>query len=305
MTSYFTPPSDHLDPALFDGIELKTDVRWPLITAVTETLVKAGLNNPSNWINIWITGSGITYQWMDNHDLDVQMGIDYLNFLHYNPDYKNIPEYMMEDRINRYLRTFLWPKMANATFNGKEFNVTYFWNSGVESDITVIHPYAAYNIVDNTWIQQPPQIPPDPRTLYPEAWFNTALNDELASQRIANAYLVQSQALKAYSPGSPGAVTTQSTLNLLAAQAQTLFDDIHQGRRQAFAEGGKGYYDWNNFRWQQAKESNTLDRLTSVRKSHQEYKTAQDEKLYGTKIKSAQEALEEAMNFTFGTPYGS
>jgi len=305
MVSYFSSPSDHLDPALFDEDKLKDSVRTPLISAVSETLHKAGLNHPDTWLLIWLTGSGITYQWADNHDLDVQIGIQYDKFLNANPQFKWVSITDVENRINNYLRTFLWPKMENATFDGKQFTVTYFWNSYVESDIMLINPYAAYDIMKDNWVQKPPSVPSDPKTLYPEAWFGAASDDEHSSVRISSVYSDASRELAAYAPGSPNYVNAQSRMNLMAAQAQSLYDDIHKGRQQAFVPGGKGYFDWHNFRWQQSKESGTKDRLKGVIHVHDQVKRAQDVALYGKPIASAQEALEDAMNLRLGRRYGS
>lgn len=304
MASYFSAPSDHLDPALFSWDNtLKESVSHPLITAACETLKRAGLVHPEDWLNMWLTGSGITYQWQENNDLDVQLGIDYDLFVRENPRFGDVGQYDMENKLNTYLRTFLWPKMEHATFDGKEFTVTFFWNREVENDITAIHPYAAYNIVDNRWVVEPPQIPPDPHTLYPQEWFNTAGNDEIAARRIEEEYLHSSSALFTYQPGSPGAVNTQTRMNLLRAQAQTLYDDIHQGRRQAFASGGKGYYDYYNFRWQQAKEAGTKDRLKYIIDMARQARDEKETALYGKPISSAQEALEDAFNLRLGHRY--
>lgn len=307
-SSYFSPPANHLDPALFDGWKLKDSVREPLITAALSELHKAGLKDSGKWLRMWITGSAISYQWnadRGNGDLDVQIGIMYEQFLNSNPEYRNISEYIMNEQVNTFLRDNLWPKMSHANIGGKIFEVTYFWNYDVESDIMSIRPYAAYDLMSDQWIVQPPELPVDPKTLYPEEWYALIENDDYSSYRITSVYNDASKEISGYKPGSAAYINAKSRMNLAEAQAKTLYDDIHEGRRQAFTMGGKGYSDYHNFRWQSAKASGTIERLKSIIQEHKTEFLSKQTELYGSPIKSADEALEDAMNFRLGKRYAS
>lgn len=296
-SSYFSPPSDHLDPALFDGDKLKSDIRQPLITAAVESLKGAGLNNPQSWLHMWLTGSAISYQWQadrGNGDLDIQLGINYQKFLTDNPGYAHGSESLINMQINRYLHDTLWVNMSKAQLDGKIFEVTFFWNYEVEDDIMAINPYAAYDLMEDKWIVHPPLLPADPKTLYPEEWFKTAGNDTTATRRIQAEY---------ESISSQTGINAESRRKLLEAQAKSLYNDMHAGRREAFSGQGKGYYDWHNFRWQAAKDSGALETLKDIIGISIRNQQHTNTELYGGEIKSADEALSEAMNLRMGTRY--
>ena len=301
-SSYFSPPSDHLDPVLFDGDQLKEEIRQPLLTAPVTTLQQAGLKNPHDWLRIWLTGSAISYQWQadrGNGDLDVQLGIEYERFLTDNPEYHSVDKHLMSDRINRYLRENLWPKMSHANFGGKEFEVTFYWDYLVDNTINSIHPYAAYDVINNTWVITPPTLPSDPRALYPQSWYESTQPDLLASQRLLQRHTELSKILAAEPVGSAKFITNSSAYKLIVSQAHSLYNDIHGGRQEAFTKGGQGYGDYHNFRWQVAKDTNTIGRLKTIIDSS-ELPTNTPEQ----RIKSAREALEEAMTFRLGKRFG-
>ena len=72
-TSYFSKPSDELDPQLFSGTTLKGSIRNGILHLLfgflNETYVHADL-----WTRVWIAGSAVSYQWeahRDPGDLDV------------------------------------------------------------------------------------------------------------------------------------------------------------------------------------------------------------------------------------------
>jgi hypothetical protein len=290
-SSYFSPPADHLDPALFDLDTVKDEVRTPLITAAVDSLSAQGLTGVPDWLHMWLTGSAISYQWnadRGNGDLDVQLGIDYGQFLAYNPQFMGIDPYMMSDRINRYLRENLWPKMATATFGGRMFEVTFFWNSLVGVDIDYIKPYAAYDLIDNDWIVRPPELPSDPKSLYPAQWYDATEPDLIVAQRLSQGHTALSQTAR-YDAGSPADVNTRAQLKLIESQARALYDDIHLNRANAFSMGGHGYSDYNNFRWQRAKDMGTIDLIKPIAGHVQE--------------DNGQEALETAMTWSMGTRY--
>lgn len=291
-SGYFSPPSDHLDPSLFDGDRLRDSVRLPLTEAASSSLESEGLRRPDVWLHMWLTGSAISFQWSadrGNGDLDVQLGFDYQAFLAYNPEYENIDPYIMSDKVNRFLRENLWPKMASATFGTRTYEVTFFWNTLVGSDIDYIHPYAAYDLVKNEWVVRPPQLPQNPSELYPATWYSAADSDLIASQRLSESHAAVSQALAGLNVGTPGYINAHSQVNLIEAQSRSLYDEIHGGRSNAFDTGGHGYSDYSNFRWQYAKSNGTIDRLKEIRTPK-----AED---------SAKSALETAIMWRTGTRY--
>lgn len=292
VSGYFSPPSATLDPALFDGYALKQEVRLPLIQAAAKALEDEGLKDVSSWLHMWLTGSAISYQWeadRGNGDLDVQLGFDYQEFLSSNPQFQGIDPYIVGDRVNRFLKDNLWPKMASAVFGARTYEVTFFWNTLVGTDIDYIHPYAAYDLNKDEWVTRPPQLPENPAELYPAAWYSAAEPDLISSQRLSESHAAVSQAASGFNVGTPGYINAQTNLNLIEAQARSLYDEIHGNRAYAFDNGGHGYSDYNNFRWQLAKSNGTIDRLKEVRSPK-----AED---------SAKSALETAVMWRTGTRY--
>lgn len=254
-SSYFSTPSFGLDPILFDAEHLKPRVsHWIAITITQFLSDEMSLLKPRKWLHVWLAGSGITYQWdadRGNGDLDVLIGVSIKNFYEANPRYKDIPEADIAAYLNQEMKAELWPKTAHQDFNGKTYEVTFFWNPGVAEDITVINPYAAYDVLADKWKVRPPQLPDDPSTLYPKSFSRAADTDLKQATDVYTAYYQNG--------GSPR----------YAELARGLLEAIHGGRKAAFEPGGKGYGDYSNYRWQAAKQHGIIAGLTEVVKHAQ------------------------------------
>jgi hypothetical protein len=249
-SSYFSAPSHGLDPHLFEAEHLMLDVRSWVLSCIWDFLTReVHLTKPHEWLNVWLAGSGVTYQWeaaRGNGDLDVLIGIDMKKFRTSNPELAYVPEDSVAQWLNTELREELWPKTAHQDINGQIYEVTFYWNPGVGNDISVIHPYAAYDVLEDKWKVRPPTLPNDPSSLYPTDWQGAA-NDDL--QRAQSIYTGYNQ-----NGNSPR----------YAALAKDLFESIHGGRKAAFADGGKGYGDFANYRWQSAKQHGVIAALSDI-----------------------------------------
>lgn len=254
-SGYFSAPSHGLDPSLFDAEHLKPGVRSWLWRTISEFLSDdMHMHYANKWLHVWLAGSGVTYQWdadRGNGDLDVLIGVSFKNFSKVNPQYKDLPEESIAQWLNQEMKAHLWPKTAHEDINGRVYEVTFYWNPGVENDITVINPYAAYNVMDDKWKVRPPQLPSNPSSLYSDDFRNAAIADLNQATDIYTAYYQNG--------GSPR----------YAELAKGLLEGIHGGRKAAFEPGGKGYGDWANFRWQSAKQSGVIAGLTEVVKHSQ------------------------------------
>ncbi|MFE9412396.1 hypothetical protein ACFYN0_26910 [Streptomyces sp. NPDC006704] len=295
-SGYFSKPSHHLDPNLFDGTHLKPAVRaWILRTLREFFLVTPGFDQ---WAEVWLAGSGITYQWeadRGNGDLDVLLGVDYAQFTHYNDTYAGLSSEETAKYVNESLRNALWPKTANTQIGDRTYEVTFYWNAahGVK-DITAINPYAAYSLTTDTWTVPPPKLPSDPRSTYPDSYFGAAREDEHQAKRLLDRYRFLSASLTALTKGSPPWMNNAAALRTTIAEATTLFDAIHLGRRTAFSPQGTGYSDFNNFRWQAAKENGTIHTLRQLKEIGATAQQSTDIALYGQVIDDAQTALIKA-----------
>jgi hypothetical protein len=258
------------------------------------------LNADHDWLHAWVAGSGVTYQWSasrGNGDLDVLFGIDFTKFLHANPDYSGWPESDVAAHINGRLQTDLWPKTAAVKFGSQRYEITFFLNPGTRDNISNIHAYAAYDLIKNEWTIRPPELPADPHSLYPDAWFDTADYDRAASDSLSSRYTALTGKLSGAEEGSAAWHNAGSDLHLVVAQASSLFDDIHLGRRAAFSAQGHGYADWNNFRWQQGKASGAVQALNAIATVGRQARAGEETEMYGAPIDGAEEALRRAAMF--------
>lgn len=283
-SSYFSEPEDHLDPHLFDQTRLRPDIATNLLDRLYDGLRDIGLRSPEDWVYAWLAGSGVSYQWSadrGNGDLDVLFGVDYPRFLSCNPQFPRLSHVEVASYVDEMLKTSLWPKTAHYSIHGQVYEVTFFWNPETGRDITAIHPYAAYNLKNGQWDVTPD---PHPSQDHPDSW------DEIASLDAQQAKNVESL----WKQGPSSAVSAR-------ALARTMWREIHEGRRQAFSDTGRGYGDIHNFRWQAAKRSGTVDRLRTIVTDADDFDRAQQERLYGQVLESPSDIITRAA-LRYGKP---
>ena len=297
-SGYFSAPSHGLDPHLFDAEHLNPGVRaWIWDTLCDAISRDFGFSGVPRWLYAWIAGSGVTYQWAGDRgvtgDLDVLFGFDYTAFVLDNKEMSGIPEDELASYVNAGLKEKLWPKTAHKDLNGKVYEVTFFFNPGTEKDIRAIHPYAAYDLRKDKWAVRPPLSPGSAAPTYPEEWYSAADEDTRAATSIVATYTAATK--KADVHDAAGARARQAALNQSFAQAHALFDDIHIGRREAFTDQGKGYSDYHNFRWQQAKATGVIAGLSKVIESAKAVKEENDRATYGAPVEAADVLLQRAV----------
>lgn len=298
-SGYFSTPGTTLDPALFEGTNLRSDVQSRIVQPLYAWLAGRGLKGMPMWLFMWLAGSGISYQWAaarDPGDLDVMLGADLVSFRQYNPEFDGFSAEEIAASLDTALKTELWPKTAHTRFGDSEYEVTYYLNPGVGHDITVIHPYAAYEIYPGMrWVIEPPELPADPRTLYPQEWFGRADEDASRARKLAAQFNASMDAVNRAPIGSPQWHNAGADLHMTVSQASALFDAIHTGRRAAFEGSGQGYGDWANFRWQRGKELGTIKAMRDIMDVGKNAQAAEETELYGAPIDSAEVALRRAV----------
>lgn len=296
-SGYFSAPQRTLDPHIFDGQHLKEPVRNH-IAGVLYTYLRTRFSVPHAWSGLWLAGSGITYQWAGdrgNGDLDVMLGVDFPAFRRDNPEYQGFSNEEIADYITRDLKDHLWPRTARTHFNGQTYEVTYYLSPEARADsILGIHPYAAYNLITNRWDVRPPELPENPRSLYPAEW--KAAVDEEAKQ--AHAIVSRYTALRSETASAQvnsarwkNAISSQ---HLVVTEAKALFDSIHLGRHNAFSATGKGYGDYYNYRWQSHKENGVVQALYDLAQMDADARNATETYLYGRPLDDAHTALTTA-----------
>lgn len=268
-SSYFSRPSNILDPNLFEGEHLRPDVRDHIL-ALYMDYMSSRYNEPSSWSMVWLAGSGISYQWAANRgngDLDVLFGIDYTKFVTANPEFQWSDRHEIAEYITKDLKRNLWPQTAHVYYGLGEYEVTFFLNDNVEAteySIVHIHPYAAYNLTKDQWTTKPPYLPSNPSSLYPQAYYDQGAANKEAAETIVGRYNALHKEAASIRPGSPQHVNNARHKALVRAEAENLFDALHLGRKMAFSNQGEGYGDFYNFQWQHAKESGVVNALNEI-----------------------------------------
>lgn len=292
-SGYFSKPQEILDPALFtdtsSGPQLRHEIAMGIKTQLYKFWLGAGYHKPEEWASTWLAGSGASYQWAGdrgNGDLDIIIGIDWPTFYTCNPQRGGIGIDECTEYMDNELRTQLWPRTAHSTYGGKQFEVTYFVNADA-TDIRDILPYAAFNLDNGTWT-----VPPSRDTAYDHPqdpqWMPYARVDLEAAITVRHA-VEKIHGDLPYLDG-PHRVTALNRLSSAVNYAVGMMTDIHGNRRKAFQKPlGKGYFDFNNWRWQMAKKNGIVKVLGAIERIAQQAHEAAEEQTYGATLATADE----------------
>jgi len=288
-TSYFSTPSEELDPELFHGITLKGSIRNGILQLLFGFLNEQ-YRHPDLWTRVWIAGSAVSYQWEAHRepgDLDVLIGVDYPQFRKAHPEYVGLGDTEISKMLNEDFRENLQPDTKN--WNG--FEVTFYVNPGA-TDIRTINPYAAYDLTHNEW------------TVFPEkrgapisrVGENLAKMDRDKAQEIVARY---SQAMSDLqnSQNDPARRNAEFRLQTALMQGSMLFEDIHHSRRYAFNPSGYGYADFYNYRWQAGKRYGTVPALRKMSEYWSTYKAQQSKQTYGIELPDTQTLIRRAATY--------
>jgi len=288
-TSYFSAPEQELDQQLFTNTTLKGWVRNGLLQKLYDFL-NAVYRHPDTWTVVWLAGSAVSFQWAADRepgDLDVLIGIDYIQFRKAHPEYLGLSDVEISKMLNEDFRENLQPEMKD--WNG--FEVTFYVNPGA-TDIRTIQPYAAYDLTHNEW------------TVFPKhegaqtnpAWESAAQKDRSMASDIVMRY---SQALTELQNSKNDAARRNAEFKLQSAltQGSALFEDIHHSRKYAFSKEGKGYDDFYNYRWQAGKKYGTVPTLRKMAEYLKSYKTKQADETYGIDLPDTQTLIRRAATY--------
>ena len=258
-TSYFSVPSPTLDPKLFQGRTLKHDVRADIVSTLNSFLEKK-YHHPEIWAHAWLAGSAVSYQWQAARqpgDLDCLVGVDFLQFRKANPSYQGLSDTEISAELNEGFKTELDLKTSN--WNGYELT---FYVNPTATDIKTIRPYAAYDLKYDEWTVTPdPQAQPP----YNQEWEKVVKEDSSKADQIHSRVTA---AVNELQMSTNPAIKRNAELKAISAgqQGLALFSEIHSNRSQAFSPSGKGYADFNNYRWQAGKREGTIQKLKGISK---------------------------------------
>jgi hypothetical protein len=278
-TSYFSVPSQQLDPNLFQGSSLRISMREGILSILFDYLGH-NFNDPYKWTKAWLAGSGVSYQWEAARypgDLDCLVGIEYTKFRQSNPDYAGYANTEIAAMLNEGFSSNIMPNTKE--WNGYE--LTYYVNP--QTDIRDINPYAAYDLIADDWTVEPDRNVSPP---YSRDWEQKASRDHDAAVEMIGRY---NQALNELRSAINPAYRTNAERKLRLAQDQVaaLYDDIHHGRKEAFSQTGSGYSDFHNYRWQAGKKSGAVQALRTIKDQRDLQIKSQQKELYGIELPTA------------------
>jgi len=288
-TSYFSDPEEELDPHLFVNFSLKGWVRNGILQKLFGFLNET-YRHPDLWTTVWLAGSAVSFQWSADRepgDLDVLIGVDYIQFRTAHPEYLGLSDVEISKMLNEEFREYLQPEMTN--WNG--FEVTFYVNPGA-TDIRTINPYAAYNLTHNEWTVFPKKEGAQQNSV----WDSMVQKDTSMASEIVMRY---SKALTDLQGANNPASRRNAEFNLQTAlmQGSALFSDIHSSRRYAFKKDGKGYDDFYNYRWQAGKKYGTVPALKQMSEYWSAYKAKQADETYGIDLPDTQTLIRRAATY--------
>jgi hypothetical protein len=217
-------------------------------------------HHPEIWAHAWLAGSAVSYQWQAARqpgDLDCLVGVDFLQFRKANPSYQGLSDTEISAELNEGFKTELDLKTSN--WNGYELT---FYVNPTATDIKTIRPYAAYDLKYDEWTVTPdPQAQPP----YNQEWEKVVKEDSSKANQIHSRVTA---AVNELQMSTNPAIKRNAELKAISAgqQGLALFSEIHSNRSQAFSPSGKGYADFNNYRWQAGKREGTIQKLKGISK---------------------------------------
>ena len=273
-SSFFSPYEEHLDPTLFgEGYQIRGTVRVGLLSMMYTTLDKYFVGGKS-WSRAWIAGSGVSYQWGSNNDLDVLVGVKYEDFRYLNPTYRQMSDLEISKHINEIFRSDQQPH----TEDWHGYEVTFYVNQN-SWDIRTILPYAAYSLTDDSWTVEPTRNAPS----VPAEWEHEASGMQKRAQLAVRRYS-EAHTSMVNAPHDAARVSAESAMKHSLAQAADLFHQVHEGRKYAFGPGGSGYSDRHNFLWQAGKRDGWLPALKEMKNYYDTMTAQQHLSTYGVEL---------------------
>ena len=293
-SSFFTTPTQGLDPNLFEGDQMLPGVReW--IARTGYDFLNTRYKGAHTWATIWVAGSGVTYQWSAARspgDLDVLVGVKTQSFKQHNPEFKGTSDTEIAHHVTDTFRV-LGKQTEQQHIGEGVYEVTWYVNPGA-ADIRDIHPYAAYDVTHNRWTVRPPDLPGDWGTGYfPHDWWQIIGREKKHAHEIIGEFLGARQHYL-MSTDDAQRRNAATSLDYAAVQAQVFFDDIHDNRRLAFSPQGNGYSDWHNFRWQAHKRNGVIPALHAIAALRKTALEESEEGTYGHRLATSEQALSTA-----------
>lgn len=261
--SHFFAPSKHdLDPRLFDGDHMHPAVRRYLLGLLNAFWAPRYGDSWQSWARVYLAGGAASHFWGDNNDLDVLIGVDFDALNQHSDAFTGEPWGAVADRLTAELKDGLnddhrMLPLPDGGESGPWESTFFILKPGPgedQADITRIHPYAAYDLTNDTWAVHPVATGDD---------FNAHSLPE-AQWDITDAVRKLVDAIAELPPG------------VREREAAALYDYLHTDRSAAFGPEGTGLYDPANAGWKAlvAAPGQPLQRLVDWKHAHDKAREA-------------------------------
>lgn len=258
---FLSEPKKVLYPPLFpDGETIPKEVSDKIKDHVLDALANT-FDNPDAFIYFTIYGSGISYNWDEGGDLDLQMWVDFSKFVDQNNANWTADDLLAE--VRRTIGPLNFPTFADLGIpvppDPKEpcegtMMIQYYakLGTGAKDENLASQPYSCYDMETNKWLVKPKPMPPTFYgnafiTLMPKATDMAVQAEALLSEYNRNVLNWQfwfglysrhkkPAYHKAYLEAQRNAILEKQSI-------KTMFNAVFGGRAEAYAPGGKGIHD--------------------------------------------------------------
>lgn len=217
-----------LDTRIWEDERLKEPVRTDIMASFDAFCARHGYVGHEIWAKIVFFGSQAS-SWTSktlrgNGDFDLSIGIDYATLRATVPGFERGTDAEIADVFTRQMHAEL--NDPQKRFPGIEGVWDQTWFANLHGwDIRQIRPYAAWDVVTETWIVRPPDLPDWSMASFPEG---QGLADE-----VHGIILMAEGILK-----MPEPYRTQN--------GSALWEFVHSNRSDAFGPQGEGWWDARN-----------------------------------------------------------
>lgn len=258
---FMRAPHKVLYPNLFMGTDKIPDEYGKKIKRHVLDSIESEFKNPDDFIYFTIYGDGLSYNWSEGGDLDVQMWVDIEKYNSSGNDDKIIDDLIAD--IRRLVQLVNFPSFAELGLkaNNDEVEPTtgsmliqYYPKPGTGSkdENLASNPYACYDLETNKWLHHPKPITPldyvdNFKQLMPKAKDIAMQTESLLGEYQRN--ILNWQFWYAmYQRYNEPYFKEQFTESMKDAAQQkegikNLFEGVFGGRAEAYAPGGSGIYD--------------------------------------------------------------
>jgi hypothetical protein len=259
--SFLTDPHDKLYPPAFKGSEtIPLNVSKVIKGYVLDELRSNGYRDADQWIYFTVYGSGISFNWDEDGDFDIQMWVDADKFNQSHPRDPKTADELVAD-VRRIVQPINFPSFKDLGLDTEDDEggegrmlIQYYPKPGTGSaeENLASKPYACYDLETNQWLQRPKPITPQ---FYGEHFISISqkaediavqaesLLEELQRNTVSWQFWTQLDKKLPNEEYTKAAEQARSDAEQEKAGVVALFEGVFGGRAQAYSEEGQGIED--------------------------------------------------------------